>query len=71
MILLIGCSVIIFVTTVALVKSKRPLRTILAEAKYELVYNALGSRALLQDFLMRKKNKTGKLFLRLGQYLSR
>jgi NAD(P)-dependent dehydrogenase (short-subunit alcohol dehydrogenase family) len=30
----------------------------LAEAKYELMYNAVGSRGIIEDMLMRSKNKT-------------
>ncbi|EFA02555.1 retinol dehydrogenase 12 [Tribolium castaneum] len=58
MFLLIGCGIIIIVTIVAIWRSKKPLKTILAEAKYELLYNAVGSRAILEDVFMRSKNKT-------------
>ncbi|XP_063927563.1 retinol dehydrogenase 12 [Zophobas morio] len=58
MFLLIGCGIIIVVTAVAIWRSKKPLNQILAEAKYELVYNALGSRAVLEDMVMKSKNKT-------------
>ena len=60
MFLLIGCGIIIVVTAVAIWRSKKPLNQILAEAKYELVYNALGSRAVLEDMVMKSKNKTGE-----------
>lgn len=59
---MISFGVIILVTIIAIARSKKPLKLILAEAKYELVYNAIGSKALLQDMLMRSKNKTGKLY---------
>nr|CAH7763647.1 unnamed protein product [Callosobruchus chinensis] len=57
MIFIIGCGIIVFITAVAIVRSKKSLKTILAEAKYELFYNFVGSRAMLQDFFMRKANK--------------
>lgn len=60
MFILIGCGIIIFVTIVAIWRSKKPFKIILAEAKYELLYNAVGSRAILEDMFMRSKNKTGK-----------
>lgn len=60
MFLLIGCGIIVIVTIVAIWRSKKPLKMILAEAKFELVYNALGSRALLEDMVMKSHNKTGE-----------
>lgn len=65
MIFLIGCSIVIVVTIIAIVKSKKPLKTLLIEARYELLYNYVGSRAMLQDFFMRGKNKT-ELLLKSG-----
>ncbi|RZC42155.1 retinol dehydrogenase 12, partial [Asbolus verrucosus] len=58
MIFLIGFGIIVIVTIVAIWRSKKPLKLILAEAKYELMYNAVGSRALLEDVVMRSRNKT-------------
>lgn len=60
MIFLIGCSVVILVTVIAVVRSKKPLKRILSEAKYEIIYNYLGSRAMFQDFFMKSFNKTGR-----------
>lgn len=40
-------------------RSKKPLGHILAEAKYELQYNTMGMKALLSDYVMKGKNKTG------------
>ncbi|KAK9886960.1 hypothetical protein WA026_019218 [Henosepilachna vigintioctopunctata] len=57
MIIIGGCLVVIFVTFIAIMKSKKPLNLIMAEAKYEMVYNAMGSRALIQDWLMSGSNK--------------
>lgn len=54
----------VVITGVAIVRSKKPLKLILAEAKYELMYNAVGSKGVLEDYLMRAKNKTGNIFLR-------
>lgn len=62
MIIVIGCLMIICATTVAILRSKKPFKLILAEAKYEILYNVMGSRYMMHDFLMRKKNKTGKMF---------
>ncbi|KAG5880491.1 hypothetical protein JTB14_035202 [Gonioctena quinquepunctata] len=66
MIFLIGCSVIIFVTVVAIARSKKSLKTILVEAKYEIMYNFIGSRAMVQDFVMKCKNRT-ELPLKCGK----
>lgn len=60
MIFLVGCSLVILVTVVAVLRSKKPLKNILSEAKYEILYNFLGSRAMVQDFYMKSFNKTGK-----------
>lgn len=60
MIIVIGFIVIVIGTTIAIMRSKKPLNHILAEAKYELTYNTLGMRALLEDYVMKGKNKTGK-----------
>lgn len=62
MIFAIGFLVIVCATTVAIIRSKKPLKLIISEAKYELLYNAVGSRYLMQDFLMRKQNKIGETF---------
>lgn len=59
MIIIIGFTIIAIATVIAIIRSKKPLGHILAEARYELLYNAMGSRALLEDFLMKGKNKTG------------
>ncbi|XP_044748706.1 dehydrogenase/reductase SDR family member on chromosome X [Coccinella septempunctata] len=61
MIIICGCLVIIIATAIAIVRSKKPMDLIMAEAKYEMMYNAMGSRALLQDWMMRKDNKTDLL----------
>lgn len=58
MIVVVSCLVVIGVTMVAIMRSKKPLKLILREAKYEIFYNAMGSRYMLHDFIMRKKNKT-------------
>ncbi|XP_023019224.1 polyprenol dehydrogenase [Leptinotarsa decemlineata] len=58
MIFLIGCSVIIVITIISIARSKKSLKTILAEAKNEILYNFIGSRAIVQDVIMRGKNKT-------------
>lgn len=60
MIIICGCLVILVATAIAIVRSKKPMDLIIAEAKYEMIYNAMGSRALLQDWMMRGSNKTGK-----------
>ncbi|XP_072376332.1 polyprenol dehydrogenase-like [Diabrotica undecimpunctata] len=57
MIFLIGCSIIILVTIIAIIRSKKPLNTLLEEAKYEMIYNYIGSRGIVQDFIMRGSNK--------------
>ncbi|XP_060530483.1 dehydrogenase/reductase SDR family member on chromosome X [Cylas formicarius] len=57
MIIVIGCLVIVGVAAVAVVRSKKPLKLVLAEAKYEILYNIVGTRYMMQDFLMRKDNK--------------
>ncbi|XP_030745672.1 dehydrogenase/reductase SDR family member on chromosome X [Sitophilus oryzae] len=61
MILAIGCLVIVCATTIAVIKSKKPLKLIIAEAKYEILYNAVGSKYMMNDFLMRNKNKLTEL----------
>lgn len=61
MIIIIGFTIIVIATAVAIIRSKKPLNLILAEARYELLYNAMGSKALLEDFMMKGKNKTGEL----------
>ncbi|CAH1974025.1 unnamed protein product [Acanthoscelides obtectus] len=66
MIFIIGCGIIVFITAVAIVRSKKSLKTILAEARYELFYNFVGSKAMLQDFFMRKSNKT-ELLMKTGK----
>lgn len=58
MILAISCLIVVCVATVAIIRSKKPLKLILAEAKFEVLYNAVGSKYMMQDVLMRKKNKT-------------
>lgn len=50
----------LLVTVVAVIRSKKPLKNILKEAKFEIIYNFLGSRAMLQDFFMKSFNKTGE-----------
>ncbi|CAG9854171.1 unnamed protein product [Phyllotreta striolata] len=52
-----GCTIIIVVTVIAIAKSKKPLKTLLTEARYELLYNYVGSKGMLQDFMMRGSNK--------------
>ncbi|XP_050300033.1 dehydrogenase/reductase SDR family member on chromosome X-like [Anthonomus grandis grandis] len=72
MIVIVGCSIVILATIVAIMRSKKPLKVILAEAKFEMLYNILGSKYLMHDFLMRKKNrvdlpmKSGKTALITG-----
>ncbi|XP_076273427.1 uncharacterized protein LOC143204630 [Rhynchophorus ferrugineus] len=58
MIVAIGCLVIICATTVAIIRSKKPFKLIVAEAKYEIMYNIIGSKYMMNDIIMRKKNKT-------------
>lgn len=60
MIFIVGCSLVVLVTVVAIIRSKKPFKNILNEAKYEIIYNFLGSRAMFQDIYMRSYNKTGK-----------
>lgn len=60
MIIAVGFLVIVCATTIAILRSKKPLKLILREAKFEILYNAVGSKYLMQDFLMKKLNKTGK-----------
>lgn len=59
MIIIIGFIIIVIGTTIAIIRSKKPVAHILAEAKYELQYNSLGMKALLSDYVMKGKNKTG------------
>lgn len=59
MFIIIGFTIIVIATAIAVIRSKKPFSHILAEARYELLYNAMGSRALLEDFVMKGKNKTG------------
>ncbi|XP_057662122.1 dehydrogenase/reductase SDR family member on chromosome X-like [Diorhabda carinulata] len=66
MIFLVGCTIIILLTVVAIVRSKKPLKTLCKEAKYDLVYNYIGSRAILQDIIMRGSNKI-ELSLKSGK----
>lgn len=61
MIIAVGFLVIVCATTIAILRSKKPLKLILREAKFEILYNAVGSKYLMQDFLMKKHNKTGKI----------
>lgn len=58
MIIAVGFLVIVCATTIAILRSKKPLKLILREAKFEILYNAVGSKYLMQDFLMKKHNKT-------------
>lgn len=51
----------VIATIIAIVRSKKPMDLIMAEAKYEMIYNAMGSRALMQDWLMHRSNKTDLL----------
>ncbi|CAG9762072.1 unnamed protein product [Ceutorhynchus assimilis] len=58
MFILIACVVVLSATAIAVIRSKKPLKLILAEAKYELLYSAMGSKYMMHDILMRKKNIT-------------
>ncbi|CAH0560515.1 unnamed protein product [Brassicogethes aeneus] len=58
MFLIAGFCIIVVITVISIVRSKKPLKIILSEAKYELLYNAVGSKAVIQDYLMKSKNKT-------------
>ncbi|XP_066141088.1 retinol dehydrogenase 12 isoform X2 [Euwallacea fornicatus] len=66
MIIAVGLLVIACATTIAILRSKKPLKLIMREAKYEVLYNAVGSKYLMQDFLMKKYNKAN-LPLRNGK----
>lgn len=60
MILLLCATIVIVVLAViAIIRSDKPVKLILAEAKYELIFQSLGSRNLLNDWMMRGQNKTG------------
>lgn len=63
MIIIIGFIVIVIGTTIAIIRSKKPLGHILAEARYEMQYNSMGMKALLSDYVMKGKNKTGMHFV--------
>lgn len=69
MFIILGFIVIVIGTTIAIMRSKRPVGHILAEAKYELIYNTLGLKALVEDYVMRGKNKAGKTWLQSAYYI--
>lgn len=50
-------------TAVALLRSNKPVRDVLATAKYEFFYNIVGTKAMIEDFWMKGKNKTGNISL--------
>ncbi|KAL1505366.1 hypothetical protein ABEB36_004950 [Hypothenemus hampei] len=58
MFLAIGCLMVICAATIAIIKSKKPLKLIILEAKYEILFNAIGSKYMIQDVFMRKRNTT-------------
>lgn len=57
--LLCATVVIVILTIVAIIRSDKPIKLILAEAKYDLIFYSLGSQNIMQDWLMKRQNKTG------------
>lgn len=62
MLIILGLGAVLVVTVIAVIRSKKPVGLILEEAKYEILYQIEGSKAMWQDFVMKKHNKIGKLF---------
>ncbi|KAL3266683.1 hypothetical protein HHI36_010845 [Cryptolaemus montrouzieri] len=58
MIVICVCFAILIATVFSIVGSKKPLDLIISEVKYEVIYNIIGTIALLQDWFMRHNNKT-------------
>lgn len=52
--------IICVATTIAVLRSKRPMKEIFAEAKYEFIYNVIGSKAIIEDIMSKGINKAGK-----------
>lgn len=69
MFIIISIFVIAVCAIIAIIRSEKSLKHILTEAKYEVVYNIIGSKALMEDFLRRGANKTGK-FIFISIYYS-
>ncbi|XP_022912834.1 polyprenol dehydrogenase-like isoform X2 [Onthophagus taurus] len=58
MILLISFIVIAIGVCIAIYKSEKPAKQILAEAKFEIIYALIGSKSLFEDIWMIGRNKT-------------
>lgn len=58
MIFIIGFCIIVTVAAIAIFRSQKPVKEILSEAKYEIIFSFLGSQGVFQDIVMRSKNKT-------------
>lgn len=59
MYLIFGSAFIIVAGLAAYIKSRKNLSHIVTEVLYELKYNALGLKALVDDFAEAKRNKIG------------
>ncbi|KAJ8919284.1 hypothetical protein NQ315_003868 [Exocentrus adspersus] len=51
-----GFLVIVVLTGIAIIRSKKPINLIFTEAKYEVLYNFEGARSMWQDIVMKKYN---------------
>lgn len=60
MILIICLLIVLLCTIITIMRSGKPLTHIMAEVKLEAVFNMLGGRGMIEDFIMKDKNKTGR-----------
>lgn len=60
MILIIFLLIVLLCTIVTIMRSGKPLKHIMAEVKLEAVINMLGGRGMIEDVIMKDKNKTGR-----------
>lgn len=58
-----GLAVIVLVISVFLLLSNKPINHIIAKIKYDLIYNIIGSKSLLEDIVLRDKNDSAGKFL--------
>ncbi|KAF2904225.1 hypothetical protein ILUMI_01956 [Ignelater luminosus] len=59
--------VIVLVISILLLFSDKPIKHIIAEIKYEIIYNVVGSKALLEDIVLREKNDSAEIPMGKGK----
>lgn len=50
----------VFAVILLMVYSKKSLPHLIAELRYEMIYNYLGAKALLEDIVLKEKNVVGE-----------